>query len=85
MPTCTIPLKPCDSSQIKAYGYDATSQTLAIQFQRGAKVYLYPGVEPELAEQFTGAESKGKAFGSLIRGREFTFADLPEAEEAAKA
>ncbi len=80
----TIPMTPCESSQIQSYGYDAASKTLAVRFQRGQKVYHYPNVEPDLAAQFIGAESKGKAFGQFIKPLPFTCCDPAEAE-AAKA
>lgn len=79
MTTNVIPMTPCESSQIQSYGYDAASKTLAVHFHRGAKVYLYQNTEPELAAKFTGAESKGKAFGQFIKGREFTCCTPAEA------
>lgn len=82
MTTNTIPMTPCDSSQIQSFGYDAATQQLAIHFQRGQKVYVYPNVEPELAAKFTEAESKGKAFGQFIRPLPFTCCDPAEAEAA---
>lgn len=87
MPTNTIPMTATpESGQIGAYGYDASSKTLAVQFKNGLKVYLYPNVEPETAAMFTGADSKGKAFFALIKGREFTcvepIAPNPKAEPA---
>lgn len=85
MAACTIPLKACDSSQIQSYGYDAATKTLAIHFRAGKNVYTYPGFEPEQFAAFDGSESKGRHFGQHIKGREFVFADLPEAEESAKA
>lgn len=85
MPTCTIPLKACESSQIAAYGFDPATKTLAIHFRGGKKVYEYPDTEPEDFAKFDESDSKGRYFGQHIKGRAFTFADLPEAEEAAKA
>ena len=78
----TIPMQACTSSQIKAYGYDAATKTLAVQFNRGTKVYHYPGFEPADYEAFHASESKGTHFGKHIKGREFTYVDLPEKAEA---
>lgn len=67
-----IPLIPCESSQISAYGYDEASQTLEIQFPgRGpaSSRYRYADVPADVYAQFHAAESKGKFFGSNIRGR----------------
>lgn len=69
----SIDLTPCESSQIAAFGYDQATQILAIQFPgRGAKpgdIYHYADVPAEVFEQMKAAESKGKFFGSTIRGR----------------
>jgi len=72
-PAITIDLIPCESSQITAFGYDPTTQTLAIQFPgRGVKpgdIYHYADVPAQVFEDMKAAESKGKFFGSTIRGR----------------
>lgn len=66
-----IAITPCESSQITGYGYDADSQTLAIQFPgRGAtpgSVYHYANVPAEVFEALHASDSKGKFFGSNIR------------------
>lgn len=60
-----IPLTPVQSNQVKAVGYDAPTQTLA--------------VSPDLHQQFMEAESKGTFFGTHIKALPFKkFA--PEAE-----
>lgn len=65
-----IKLCACESSQIHAFGYDDATQTLALQFKSkggpGA-VYHYP-CAPDVYKQFCTAESKGKFFGSRIKG-----------------
>lgn len=66
-----IELHPVVSSQIAAIGYDATTQTLAIQFMRkglAAGIYNYGNVPQELYTRFDAAESKGKFFGEFIKG-----------------
>lgn len=63
-----IELKPVQSSQIKAIGYDEETETLAVQFKHGAgAISHYPGVSQETFEAFKGAESLGKYFGMHIQ------------------
>lgn len=64
------------SSQIKRLGYDATSGNLQIRFKTGA-TYEYDGVTPEEFDALASADSHGKAFGSLIRGKK-EYRRLPE-------
>ena len=70
------PLKPVTSAAMRAYGYDLNTQTLAIQFGPTDKVTLFAGVPPEVGVAFDAAESKGKAYHALIRGK---FSGVPEA------
>ncbi len=63
-------MKKVTSSNIAEYGYDAARQVLCIRFTGGAgKTYHYTGVPPEVAQEFESAESKGRAFASIIRGQ----------------
>lgn len=64
-----IELTECTSAVICAYGYDATTQILAIKFKAGNKVYHYNEIPPDVAQAFAEAESIGKAYGSMIRGK----------------
>lgn len=67
-----IPLFPVESGQVGAIGYDEPSQTLAVQFKRGARaIYHYPGVTRETFEAFKGAESIGTYFGAHIAALPF--------------
>ncbi len=72
-PAINIDLIPCESSQIEGFGYHADSKTLAIRFPgKGVTpgtVYHYADVPAQVFEEFKAAESKGKFFGSAIRGR----------------
>lgn len=76
-----ITLIPCESSQIEGFGYDEASQTLAIRFPgKGVtpgSVYHYADVPPHVFTEMQAAESKGKFFGSNIRGR-FAYAKQPD-------
>ena len=64
----SIELKPVESSQIQAAGYDSATQTMAVRFKGSNFVYHYKGVEPDVAKAFDEAESKGRFFGSTIQG-----------------
>lgn len=87
-PVVQIVYQPCESSQIAEWGYDAASLTLGIKFHtRGKNMaepappseYHYFGVPKELADAFAAAESKGSAFGKLIRGK-FAYEKQPDAD-----
>ena len=65
-----IALTSVKSSNIAAQGYDPVSQVLAIRFTGGSdKIYHYKSVPPEVAEEFAKADSIGRAFASMIRGK----------------
>ena len=67
-PFVAIPMKPVESNQVAAIGYDAARRTLQVTFTRGpGHIYQYPGVEPEVHLAFMAAESKGKYFGERIK------------------
>ena len=57
---------PCQSSQLKAWGYDAATQTLQVDFLRGAS-YQYDNVPQSFADGMAQAESIGRYFGKQIR------------------
>lgn len=78
------PLIECSSAIVKAYGYDMATNTLSIRFPDGA-VYLYSNVPQDTYDEFCAAESKGKAFASLIRGKFGHVPVLPEAKAATPA
>lgn len=60
--------QPIDSSSLKSVGYDASAQTLEVEFNHGA-VYVYKGVPQDVFEELKAAESKGRFFNSNIRDR----------------
>lgn len=59
---------PVTSTNIRAIGYDADSQTLEIEFNSGS-VYDYAGVFQGEYDGFMSADSKGKYFHANIRNR----------------
>lgn len=72
-PRPQIELKPVESSQVKAIGYDDAIQTLAVTFTRGAgAIYHYPNVTKEIYDAFVASESIGKFFGQHIKQLPFT-------------
>lgn len=76
----TIAMTPIESSNIAAHGYDEASKTLAIQF-KGGSTYHYAGVEPAVASEFAGADSKGSFFAKSLRSQ-FTGTKItPEADK----
>lgn len=86
-PRQAIELNPVDSNKIKAIGYDASTQTLAVVFKNGTgAVYHYPNVTPEAHAAFVGAESMGKHFGQHIQNLPFEkYQPEPEPEGPADA
>ncbi|KQO38056.1 hypothetical protein ASF19_19955 [Acidovorax sp. Leaf84] len=76
-----IPMAPVKSAQLGAIGYDPERQVLAVRFTRGATVYHYGGVKPELHAEFMAAKSMGVFFTQRIKGMPFTkFETAPEIE-----
>jgi hypothetical protein len=71
-PRPDIPMVEVKSNQVKAVGFDAGSNTLAVSFTRGAgAVYHYPNVSPEAHQAFVGAESIGTHFGKHVKALPF--------------
>lgn len=56
------------SSTIQAIAYDAGTSELTVTFVTG-RIYRYYKVEPEIAEAFRIAASKGRFFNLRIRDR----------------
>lgn len=68
MKKLTIGLNPVRSSNVESVGYDAPTQTLAVQF-KGGKVYHYFDVPQEVHSGFGKAESVGKYIGANVVGK----------------
>lgn len=80
-PYVAIPMAPVESNQVKAIGYDAERNTLAVTFTRGpGHIYHYPGVGPNVHADFIAAESKGAFFGSFIKAMPFEKFPAPAPE-----
>jgi hypothetical protein len=65
---------PVTSTDIRAVGYEAESQTLEIEFNTGA-IYQYSGVSPGEYEGLMASDSKGKYFHANIRNS-YSFSKL---------
>ena len=63
----SIELSPCVSSQVKAYGYDAETRTLAVQFISNNSLYHYADVPADVFASMKAAPSVGTFFGKHIR------------------
>ncbi len=60
--------KPIDSSAIASVGYSPDREELEVEFTSG-NVYQYFDVPREVYEDLLQARSKGRFFGSFIRGQ----------------
>jgi KTSC domain len=63
-----IAMQPIRSTNIQQAGYDAATQTLAVQFHSGA-TWHYAGVPPGIAEAFAQAPSPGQFLRAHIVGK----------------
>lgn len=85
-PRPAIALTPVESNQIDSIGYDEATQTLAVQFKRGARaIYHYPGVTAKQWADFQAAESKGTHFGQHFKALAFEKYPNEDAPAAAAA
>lgn len=57
----------CESSQVKAHGYDAATRTLAVEFKSGG-VYHYHDVPAKTYDDMKASKSVGKFIGASIKG-----------------
>lgn len=75
----SIDLQPCVSSQVKAFGYDPETRTLAVQFISNDSTYHYNDVAPEVFAAMKAAPSVGAFFGKAIRNQ-YVCAKQPDAK-----
>lgn len=76
MAKISIALKPCVSSQVTGFGYDATAKILRVQF-KGGSTYDYKNVPPDVAAGMEKCESVGKYLHTNIKGAGYEFERLP--------
>lgn len=53
---------------LQSAGHDPETNTLEVRFKNGS-TYRYSGVSAEAHAEFMAAESKGKHFGTHIKGK----------------
>lgn len=84
--TTQIALDSVESSQIAGIGYDAKTQTLAIQFKSGKQaVYHYANVTAEDFAAFKSAESIGSHFYKHIKPHKDKYPYVRIEEQTEKA
>jgi hypothetical protein len=80
----SITLKPCDSSQIHAYGHCPETNVLEIQFKKkggpGSR-YRYQNVDVDTFKAFDKSESKGRFFGEHFKPNADKFPFEKQADE----
>ena len=64
-----IPLQDIDSTFIARIGYDADTQTLALQMHNCSDVFHYQNVPANIYEDFRNADSIGRYFVHHIKGQ----------------
>jgi len=76
-----IPMTPVESSQICCRGYDAETQTLAVQFKKKdgspGGIYHYAGAPQSAWEEWCAAESVGSHFYKHIKPN-YSFTRIPD-------
>jgi len=65
----SVKLEKVESSLIKAVGYDADSQVLAVQFATTGEVFEYEGVPEKLYQKMISAKSIGSFYTKRIKGK----------------
>ena len=59
--------RPLSSSNLNAFRYDPTTQTLSIRFNSG-RAYDYAEVPQSIVDGLESADSPGRYFNSAIKG-----------------
>ena len=78
-----IEMTKVQSTAVQAFGYDPASRVFAVRFNTG-RVSNWADVPQETADQFTAAESKGRALG-MLRGFAHTAMPIDSPAEGAAA
>jgi hypothetical protein len=63
-----VAMRQVESSNVRAYGYDAASSTLVVVFKDSAR-YHYEKVPPELVQKLDQCADAGGSVGSFIHAR----------------
>lgn len=66
-PHPSIGMCPCESSQVKAHGYDAATRTLAVEYKSGG-TYHYSDVPAATYNAMKASKSVGKFIGANLKG-----------------
>jgi hypothetical protein len=66
-PIPVIAMQPCESSNVKAHGYDASTQTLAVKFRSSSASYHYKNVPADVYENLKGAQSVGAFISAHVK------------------
>lgn len=61
-------MRKVESSNLEAIGYDADLKRLTVTFKNG-RTYRYQNVEEAVFKDMLAADSKGRFFGSNIKGQ----------------
>jgi hypothetical protein len=68
-------MTPVQSTQVASVGYDAATQTMAVQFKAGG-LYEYAGVPADVAAAAVKAESIGRFLAQNVKNKyRYTKAD----------
>ena len=62
-------MQSVESSLIDQIGYDAETETMAVQMQNSSDVYIYQDVPQSVFNEFLSAPSKGRYFVENIKGQ----------------
>lgn len=68
----SIEMKPCQSSQVKAHGYDSATKKLRVEYSSGG-VYEYQGVPQTLYDGLCNCKSVGQFLNSKVKAAGFVF------------
>lgn len=69
LPGQGVQLQPIESSQFEAAGYSPQTRELVVKYKREPFPRTLSNVTQEEADRFFAAESKGKVFNEMFRGR----------------
>jgi protein-disulfide isomerase len=66
-PIPVIAMQPCESSNVKAHGYDASTETLAIKFRASSASYHYQNVPADVYKDLKASSSVGAFITSQVK------------------